>query len=92
MTQVFKNVEKTPIKAVYTFPLANRAVLLGLDVIIGGRMLHGVEVEKASAEEQYEEAINDGNAASMLEQVQPGLYTMNVCNILTGEEMRVTVS
>lgn len=91
MIQVYKNLEKTPIEAVYTFPLASQAVLLGLDVIIGGRMLHGVVVEKAAAEEEYEEAIADGNAAIMLERIQPGLYTMNVGNILAGEEMRVTV-
>ena len=69
MSQVYKNQEKNPIEAVYTFPLASRAVLLGLDVVIGGRTLQGVVVEKSSAEEQYEEAITDGNTAIMLEQI-----------------------
>ena len=91
MTQVYKNLEKNPIEAVYTFPLASRAVLLGLNVMIGGRELQGVVVEKASAEEQYEEAITDGNTAIMVEQVQPGLYTMNVGNILAGEEVRISI-
>ena len=91
MIQVYKNLEKNPIEAVYTFPLASRAVLLGLNVMIGGRGLQGVVVEKASAEEQYEEAITDGNTAIMVEQVQPGLYTMNVGNIPAGEEVRISI-
>ena len=91
MTQVYKNLEKNPIEAVYTFPLASRAVLLGLNIMIGGRELQGVVVEKASAEEQYEEAITDGNTAIMVEQVQPGLYTMNVGNILASEEVRISI-
>lgn len=91
MTQVYKNLEKNPIEAVYTFPLASRAVLLGLNIMISGKELQGVVVEKASAEEQYEEAITDGNTAIMVEQVQPGLYTMNVGNILAGEEVRISI-
>ncbi len=91
VTQVYRNQESVPIEAVYTFPLASRAVLLGLEVAIGGRVLQGTVVAKAEAEETYEQAIVDGDAAVMLEQVQPGLYAMNVGNILAGEEVRVTI-
>ncbi|MGB5230704.1 MAG: VIT domain-containing protein [Desulfoprunum sp.] len=91
MTQAYRNLENTPIEAVYTFPLTSRAVLLGMDVMIGDRKLQGVVVERSSAEEQYEEAIINGDAAIMLEQIQPGLYTMNVGNIGAGEEVRVQI-
>lgn len=91
VTQVYKNLESKPIEAVYTFPLASRAVLLGLEVIIGSRTLQGVVVEKSQAEERYEEAITNEDAAIMLEQVRPGLYTMNVGNILAGEQIRVAI-
>jgi len=91
MTQVYQNQGEKPIEAVYTFPLASHAVLLGLKVTIGDRNLQGVVVEKASAEEQYEEAITDGDTAIMLEQLQPGLYTMNVGNLLAGEELSITI-
>jgi Ca-activated chloride channel family protein len=48
-------------------------------------------VAKPAAEEHYEQAIAEGDTAIMLEQVQPGLYTMNVGNILAGEEVRLTI-
>lgn len=91
MTQIYHNLKNRPIEAVYTFPLSGRAVLLNLKVIIGGRELQGVVVEKSSAEEQYEEAITEGNAAIMLQQVEPGLYTMNVGNILADDTVSISM-
>lgn len=92
ITQTYRNLETVPVEAVYTFPLASQAVLLGLEVCIGDRRLQGVVVAKPVAEERYEQAIADGNAAIMLEQAQPGLYTMNVGNILAGERVVVSIT
>lgn len=92
MRQVYRNLEEKPIEAVYTFPLASSAVLLGLKVTIGKRELEGKIVEKAQAEENYEEAITEGNTAIMLERNKHGLYTMNVGNILAGEEISITIT
>jgi Ca-activated chloride channel family protein len=85
VAQTYRNDEKASIEAVYTFPLPLDAVLLDLSVTIGGRKLKGAVVEKKAAEARYEDAIADGNAAVMLEQLEPGLYTMNVGNLLPGE-------
>jgi Ca-activated chloride channel family protein len=87
--QVYRNDEATNIEAVYTFPLPLDAVLLHLEVTIGERVLRGTVVEKKAAEEQYENAIADGDSAVMLEEAEPGLYTMNVGNVMAGE--RITV-
>lgn len=92
ITQTYRNREAVPVEAVYSFPLASQAVLLGLEVCIGDRCLQGVAVAKPAAEERYEQAIADGNAAIMLEQAQPGLYTMNVGNILAGERVVVSIT
>lgn len=89
--QTYSNQEQDPIEAVYTFPLSMQAVLLDVAVRIGERTLRGQVVKKAAAEERYEEAIAQGDAAIMLEQGQPGLYTMNLGNILAGEQVVVTI-
>ena len=70
VTQTYRNDENVNIEAVYTFPLPLDAVLLDLSVTIGGRKLKGAVVEKKAAEERYEDAIADGNAAVMLEQAR----------------------
>jgi Ca-activated chloride channel family protein len=87
--QKYRNDGKANIEAVYTFPLPLDAVLLELEVTIGEKAMRAAIVEKQAAEERYEEAIAEGDAAVMLEQAEPGLYTMNVGNVLPAE--RVTV-
>jgi Ca-activated chloride channel family protein len=90
MCQAYRNEEQGSIEAVYTFPLPLDAVLLELQVELGGRVLKGVVVEKKAAEEKYEDAVAAGDAAVMLEQLEPGLYTMNVGNLLPGESAVIT--
>lgn len=90
VSQTYRNDEQVNIEAVYTFPLPLDAVLLDLQVDIGGRVLKGVVVEKKAAEEQYEDAIASGDAAVMLEAIEPGLYTMNVGNLLPREKATIT--
>lgn len=89
-SQTYRNDEAVNIEAVYTFPLPLDAVLLSLQVKIGGRVLTGVVTEKSAAEEQYEDAVAAGDAAVMLEELEPGLYTMNVGNLLPGEQVTIT--
>jgi len=90
VSQIYRNDERTNIEAVYTFPLPLDAVLLELEVEIGGRVLKGVVVEKKAAEEKYEDAVEAGDAAVMLEAIEPGLYTMNVGNLLPQETAKIT--
>ena len=45
----------------------------------------GTVVAKTEAERRYEDAITDGDAAVLLEQPQPGLYTASVGNLAPGE-------
>src|SRR3974390_2607883 len=68
VSQSYQNEEQTNIEAVYTFPLPLDAVLLDLDIVIGNRHLKGAVVEKRAAEKKYEEAVESGDAAVMLEE------------------------
>lgn len=92
VSQTYLNDEQVNIEAVYTFPLPLDAVLLDLQVEIGGRVLKGVVVEKQAAEEEYEDAVASGDAAVMLQVIEPGLYTMNVGNLLPQEKATITFS
>ena len=92
VSQTYRNDEPVNIEAVYTFALPLDAVLLDLDVEIGGRLLKGIVVEKKAAEETYEDAVAAGDAAVMLETIEPGLYTINVGNLLPLETAKITFS
>ena len=85
-TQTYRNLEAVPIEAVYTFPLPLGATLLELTLTLGERVLKGTVVGRSAAERRYEDAITDGDAAILLTESGPGLYTLNVGNLLPGEK------
>jgi Ca-activated chloride channel family protein len=89
MTQRYRNLEAIAIEAVYTFPLPLDAVLLELALDLNGRTLTGVVSPRRAAEETYEEAIASGDSAVLLRQVEPGIYSVSVGNILPGEQVTV---
>jgi Ca-activated chloride channel family protein len=86
VTQTYRNLESSNIEAVYTFPLPLDAVLLDLTVELNGKLMRGVVQPRANAEERYEDAIEDGDSALLLQKVEPGLFTINVGNILPNEQ------
>ena len=87
--QRYRNPGTGHIEAVYTFPLPVDAVLLQFTVEIGDRTMAGTVIAKPEAERRYEDAITDGDAAVLLEQPQPGLYTASVGNLAPGETATV---
>lgn len=86
VTHVYRNLEDVNIEAVYTFPLPLDSVLLDLSLELNGKTLRGVVQPKSDAEERYEDAIVDGDSAILLQQVEPGVFTLNVGNILPNEQ------
>jgi Ca-activated chloride channel family protein len=46
-------------------------------------------VEKKKAVERYEDAVTDGDTAILLEQLEPGLYSASVGNLMPGETATV---
>ena len=89
--QQYENAGRETIEAVYTFPLPLDAVLLDVQVKLGDKQLHGAVVPKAEAERKYETAMAAGDAAIRLERIEPGLYAMNVGNLLAGESAVITI-
>jgi Ca-activated chloride channel family protein len=83
--QVYRNSGNANVEVVYSFPLPTDAVLLGLEFELGERKLRGSVVARVEAEEQYEEAIEAGDTAVMLERAADGIYTANVGNLLAQE-------
>ncbi|MBK8165153.1 MAG: VWA domain-containing protein [bacterium] len=88
--QVFANRETGPIEATYTFPVPRGATLLSFTAKLGARDLAGRIMPAPQAEDSYEEAVADGDAAILLQEASPGLYTVSVGNLLPGETAALT--
>ena len=91
ISQEYVNETDKALEIIYTFPLGWDTALLGLTATIGEKRLTGEVVRKAEAEEKYEEAVSDGNAAIMVQQSARGLYTANLGNIKPGEKVVVEI-
>src|SRR5258705_431478 len=79
--QTFVNQESVAIEAIYTFPLPEDAAVCHFEVITGDRVLTGVIEENEKAIEKYDAAIDRGDAAYLLEQERPDVFTIRVGNI-----------
>jgi Ca-activated chloride channel family protein len=79
--QMFVNLEPRAIEAVYTFPLPEGAAVCGFEVITGDRVLTGTIDENEKAIEKYENAVDQGHGAFMLEADRPDVFTARVGNL-----------
>lgn len=85
--QTYKNWSDSNIECTYTFPMAWQSVLLGMHVELNGKRLIGSVKPKKVAEAQYEKAIDTGDLPVMLERSGKDIYTANIGNIQTGDEV-----
>ena len=60
-----------------------------LTLELNGEILRGEVKPKNEAETDYEDAIEEGDSAVLLTQVQPGLFSVNVRNLMAGEKAKL---
>lgn len=89
--QRYRNPGATHIEAVYTFPLPWGSVLMGVDVELGGESLTGQVSARRQAEQTYEQALSQGDAAILLECNRDGSHTLNLGNLAPGEHCVIRI-
>ncbi|HSB99952.1 MAG TPA: VIT and VWA domain-containing protein, partial [Burkholderiaceae bacterium] len=89
VTQRYRNEGQRPIEARYIFPGSTRSAVHALTVRIGQRQIVAQIREKQRARLEYDGAKREGKTAALLEQERPNVFSMNVANILPGDEVWV---
>jgi len=92
LTQTFHNPTKEKIEAVYVFPLPHEGAVDDMTMVIGERKIVGVIKRRAEARSIYEQALLAGQAAALLEQERPNIFTQSVGNIEPGQEVKIEIS
>jgi Ca-activated chloride channel homolog len=92
VTQEFENKFTEPIEAVYVFPLPQNSAVDDMTMKIGERTIRGKIMKRDEAREVYETAKNNGQAASLLDQERPNIFTQAVANIMPGEKITIEIS
>ena len=92
LCQRFANPFPDPVEAVYVFPLAGDAAVTSFELRVGERRLAGELAERAEARRTYEEGLEAGHRAALLEQERDDLFTLQVGNVAPGEEVEVRLT
>jgi len=92
VTQGYRNIEAKPIEAVYSFPLPESAAVCGFEVETNDRKLVGKVEENEQANKLYDEALETGQGAFLLEQDRPNIFTANIGNLLPHSAAVVKIS
>ena len=91
LTHRFENQGERPLEVVYSFPLPLDAAFMGLTATLAGQTHHAEIHARAQAEQRYDDAIADGDAAVLLTTPEPGLLCVSLGNLLPGQQGEIAL-
>jgi Ca-activated chloride channel homolog len=89
VTQHYRNEGQRAIEARYIFPGSTQAAVHAMTVRLGERQIVAQIREKQRARLEYDSAKREGKTTALLEQERPNVFSMNVANILPGDDVQV---
>ncbi|CAF4502589.1 unnamed protein product [Rotaria sp. Silwood1] len=94
ITQVFCNDEKQPIEAVYCFPIEEQAAIYSFTACIDDREIVAQLKEKKEAQQEYNNALQQGHGAYLLEQDENSQdsFIINVGALPSSKECTITIA
>jgi Ca-activated chloride channel family protein len=87
--QTYKNDGTRPIHARYVFPASTRAAVHGLTMTVGDERVVAKIKERGEARKEYVAAKQAGKNAALLEEQRPNVFSMEVSNIMPGQQVEV---
>ncbi|CAF0897560.1 unnamed protein product [Adineta steineri] len=92
--QIFRNDESTSIEAVYCFPIEEQAAIYSFIAQIDDREIEAKLKEKKEAQKQYNDALQQGHGAYLLEQNENSQdnFIINIGALPPGKECHITIS
>ncbi|CAG8794717.1 14940_t:CDS:2, partial [Dentiscutata erythropus] len=89
----YKNVEQKTIEAIYKFPLHEAAAVCGFEAEIDGKKkVKGIVKEAKQAAKEYNEAIQQGHGAYLLEEELQDIFQCSIGNITAGQTVVIKIT
>lgn len=89
LAQSFTNNQSQAIEANYTFPMPSGGILLSIKARIGEREFVGEIQAKQAAQTHYDQTIEQGDSAILLEDLGNGLMHLSLGNLLPNETLSI---
>ncbi len=90
--QRFGNPFREAINLTYLFPVPEKGAVVDYTITIGTRTIHAALKEKQAARDAYQQAADAGQRASLLEQRQPNLFSIDLANVQPGESIQTEIT
>ena len=91
ITQKYRNTFSENLEATYTFPLTASCSVYSVEMQFESRRVKGEIKERGQARLDYQQAIDEGKRACLMEQERDEIFTMNVGNIEPDEEVTIEI-
>jgi len=93
ITQIYRNDEKQPIEAVYSFPIEENAAIYSFIAKIDDREICAQLKEKQQAQEDYTQALEQGHGAYLMEQNEKSqdIFIINIGSLLPGKTCQIEI-
>ncbi|MEW6730696.1 MAG: VIT domain-containing protein [Acidobacteriota bacterium] len=92
VSETFHNPYREHLEAVYIFPLAGGAAVSEFEMRVGTRIIKGKVEERGQARQHYQQALEQGKRAALLEQERDDVFTLQLGNLPPSEEVTVKLS
>ena len=91
--QTYRNVLSVPIRASYLFPLDDRATISSFVAeFSNGKKLVGISKDKNQARQEFEEAVQQGQTAVLMDQHSSDVFKTEIGNLDTNQEVAITIT
>lgn len=87
--QTYRNEGVRPINAAYVFPASTRAAVYAMRMRIGDQVIVAKIKEREKAKQEFDKAKQEGKSASLLEQDRPNVFSMNLANVMPGDQIEI---
>jgi Ca-activated chloride channel family protein len=92
LIQTFQNSYSDHLEAVYIFPLPGGAAISNFELKVANRHIRGRVEERGEARRQYQQALDEGKRAAIMEKERDDVFTVQVGNIPPNEEVSVQIT
>lgn len=89
VVQTYANEGSKPVNASYIFPASTKVTIHGMQMRVGNQTVTATIKEKEEAKQEFETAKSEGKSASMLTEERANVFSMDVANIMPGDEVDI---
>ncbi len=90
--QSYRNRESVPLEVVYVFPLDEGAAVCGFEATVDGVRYVGRATEREEAFRQYDDALEAGHGAFLLDEERADVFTASLGNVKPGSAVELSIA